>query len=80
MEDGFEGARVLRMDMDTTRKKGAHYDILKAFRNHEADILLGTQMVAKGLDFPGVTLVGVILADFTLNVPDFRASERHFSC
>ena len=78
VEDGFEGARVLRMDMDTTRKKGAHYDILKAFRNQEADILLGTQMVAKGLDFPGVTLVGVILADFTLNVPDFRASERTF--
>ena len=78
VEEGFEGARVLRMDMDTTRKKGAHYDILKTFKNHEADILLGTQMIAKGLDFPGVTLVGVILADFTLNLPDFRASERTF--
>lgn len=74
----FEGARVLRMDMDTTRRKGAHYSILKSFKEREADILLGTQMIAKGLDFPGVTLVGVVLADFTLNLPDFRAAERTF--
>ncbi len=78
VEDSFKGARVLRMDMDTTRKKDAHLDILKAFRTHEADILLGTQMVTKGLDFTGVTLVGVVLADFSLNLPDFRASERTF--
>ncbi|WP_127848578.1 primosomal protein N' [Lacticaseibacillus hulanensis] len=71
-------ARVLRMDVDTTRRKGAHGRILKTFGNHEADILLGTQMIAKGLDFPDVTLVGVINADTALGLPDFRASERTF--
>ncbi len=71
-------ARVLRMDVDTTRKKGGHAKILKAFGHHEADILLGTQMIAKGLDFPDVTLVGVINADTSLGLPDFRASERTF--
>lgn len=71
-------ARVLRMDVDTTRRKGAHAKILKAFGAHEADILLGTQMIAKGLDFPNVTLVGVINADTALGLPDFRASERTF--
>ncbi len=76
--DSFQGARILRMDMDTTRRKGAHFNILKRFKDHGADILLGTQMVTKGLDFSGVTLVGVILADFSLNLPDFRASERTF--
>jgi primosomal protein N' (replication factor Y) (superfamily II helicase) len=69
-------ARVLRMDVDTTRTKNAHEKILEKFGNHEADILLGTQMIAKGLDFPNVTLVGVINADTGLNLPDFRASER----
>lgn len=78
VEENFPGARVLRMDVDTTRKKGSHFNILMAFKKHEGDILLGTQMIAKGLDFPGVTLVGVILADFTLNLPDFRASEKTF--
>lgn len=78
VEQSFPGVRVLRMDMDTTRKKGSHYEILKKFKNHEADILLGTQMVTKGLDFTGVTLVGVVLADFSLNLPDFRAAERTF--
>ena len=70
--------RVLRMDVDTTRTKNAHEKILEKFGNHEADILLGTQMIAKGLDFPNVTLVGVINADTGLNLPDFRASERSF--
>ncbi|WP_125590292.1 primosomal protein N' [Companilactobacillus jidongensis] len=71
-------ARVLRMDVDTTRRKGAHAKIIKAFGEHKADILLGTQMIAKGLDFPDVTLVGVINADTTLSISDYRASERTF--
>ncbi|WP_262316252.1 primosomal protein N' [Lacticaseibacillus parakribbianus] len=71
-------ARVLRMDVDTTRKKGGHERILNAFGQGEADILLGTQMIAKGLDFPNVTLVGVINADTGLSMPDFRAAERTF--
>lgn len=71
-------ARILRMDVDTTRQKGAHERLLDAFGRGEADILLGTQMIAKGLDFPNVTLVGVLNADTALNLPDFRASERTF--
>lgn len=71
-------ARVIRMDVDTTRKKGAHEKLLAAFGNKEADILLGTQMIAKGLDFPNITLVGVLNADTSLGLPDFRASERTF--
>lgn len=74
----FPNARVLRMDKDTTALKGSHSRILGAFRRREADILVGTQMIAKGLDFPKVTLVGVISADTSLNMPDFRASERTF--
>lgn len=74
----FEGARVIRMDRDTTARKGAHGAILSAFRQGEADILVGTQMIAKGLDFPNVTLVGIISADTSLNLPDFRASERTY--
>jgi primosomal protein N' (replication factor Y) (superfamily II helicase) len=74
----FPGARVLRMDMDSTTRKGAHDRILRTFAGGEADILLGTQMVAKGLDFPRVTLVGVISADTQMLLPDFRASERTF--
>jgi primosomal protein N' (replication factor Y) len=66
------------MDRDTTAHKGAHAFILRAFRAHEADVLIGTQMIAKGLDFPKVTLVGVINADTGLNAPDFRASEHSF--
>ncbi|MGX4763312.1 primosomal protein N' [Holzapfeliella sp. JNUCC 72] len=69
---------ILRMDVDTTRKKGGHQKILDAFGNHEADILLGTQMIAKGLDFENVTLVGVINADSGLSFPDFRSSEKTF--
>jgi primosomal protein N' (replication factor Y) len=78
LEDQFPTCRVLRMDVDTTRRKGAHDQILESFRKGEADILLGTQMVAKGLDFPEVTLVGVISADTSIHLPDFRASERTF--
>ncbi|NMB45857.1 MAG: primosomal protein N' [Firmicutes bacterium] len=74
----FPGVRVLRMDMDTTRRKGAHGAILSRFGQGNADILLGTQMIAKGLDFTNVTLVGVITADTALNIPDFRAGERTF--
>ena len=69
----------LRMDYDTTSKKGAHEAMIDAFKKHEYDILLGTQMVAKGLDFSQVTLVGVINADTSLNIPDFRSSENTFS-
>jgi len=74
----FPGAKILRMDFDTTRKKDSHESIYTRFKNHEADILIGTQMVAKGLDFKGVTLVGIIAADLSLNLPDFRSNERTF--
>jgi primosomal protein N' (replication factor Y) len=74
----FPTARVLRWDKDTTGAKGAHDKILKQFSAHQADVLVGTQMIAKGLDLPLVTLVGVISADTALNLPDFRASERTF--
>ena len=74
----FPQARILRMDVDTTRKKGSHRALLDQFGRGEADILLGTQMIAKGLDFPNVTLVGVLNADTALNLPDFRSSERTF--
>ena len=74
----FPSIRVLRMDFDTTRRKGSHYRILRAFEKGDADVLLGTQMIAKGLDFQKVTLVGVIDADVGLHLPDFRASERTF--
>lgn len=78
LKEQFPGIRVLRMDVDTTRHKGAYDRLLESFRKGEADVLLGTQMVSKGLDFPGVTLVGVISADTGLNLPDFRAGERTF--
>ena len=74
----FPRASVLRMDADSTSRRSSHDDILGAFRRGEADILVGTQMIAKGLDFPNVTLVGVLNADSTLSLPDFRASERAF--
>jgi primosomal protein N' (replication factor Y) len=74
----FPTARVLRMDLDTTSRKGAHERLLRQFGSGSADILLGTQMVAKGLDFPRVTLVGVVSADTQMLLPDFRASERTF--
>jgi len=74
----FPKARVLRMDADTTRNKGDYEAILSAFARHEADILIGTQMIVKGHDFPNVTLVGIIAADLSLYTGDFRASERTF--
>jgi primosomal protein N' (replication factor Y) len=74
----FPRARVLRWDRDVTGGKDAHDQILRRFARHEADILVGTQMIAKGLDFPLVTLVGVISADTGLHMPDFRAPERSF--
>jgi primosomal protein N' (replication factor Y) (superfamily II helicase) len=74
----FPQARIARMDVDTTSAKWAHHEILERVGSGEVDILLGTQMIAKGLDFPNVTLVGVINADVAMNLPDFRASERTF--
>ena len=74
----FPGVRVLRMDADTTRRKGGHREILEQFADGEADILVGTQMIVKGHDFPGVTLVGIMAADLSLNTPDFRSAERTF--
>ncbi|MDD4335172.1 MAG: primosomal protein N', partial [Desulfotomaculaceae bacterium] len=74
----FPAARILRMDSDSTSRKGSHEKIINTFRQGQADILIGTQMIAKGLDLPMVTLVGVINADTTLFMPDFRASERTF--
>lgn len=74
----FPKARTLRMDFDTTRKKNSYEYIYENFKNRNADILIGTQMIAKGLDFENVTLVGIIAADLSLNMPDFRANERTF--
>jgi primosomal protein N' (replication factor Y) (superfamily II helicase) len=74
----FPDSPLIRMDQDTTRQKGAHHQLLEQFRHGQASILLGTQMVSKGLDFPDVTLVGVISADIGLGMPDFRAAERTF--
>lgn len=74
----FPHARVLRMDFDTTRTKGSYEKILSAFASHQADILIGTQMIVKGHDFPHVTLVGVIAADLSLNAEDYRCGERTF--
>jgi primosomal protein N' (replication factor Y) len=79
LQELYPMARILRMDYDTTSQKGKHEEMIDAFRNHQYDILLGTQMVAKGLDFSQVTLVGVINADTSLNIPDFRSSENTYS-
>lgn len=79
LETALPGVRVMRMDADTTSTKSAYHDLLNAFRDRKADILLGTQMVTKGHDFPNVTLVGVLLADMSLYVDDYRAAERTFS-
>lgn len=75
----FSKAKTIRMDIDTTRKKGSHNRIITDFRNKKYNILIGTQMIAKGLDFEDVTLVGVINGDATLNIPDFRSGERTYS-
>ena len=74
----FPKARLLRWDRDVTTKRYAHEELLTAFRDHEADVLIGTQMIAKGLDLPQVTLAGIISADTGLNFPDFRSGERTF--
>ena len=74
----FKDAKVLRMDMDTTRNKNSHEAIYNSFKNGEADILIGTQMISKGLDFENVTLVGILAADMSLNIPDYRAAEKTF--
>ena len=74
----FPTSKIVRMDVDTTSKKGSHEKIINDFKEHKYDILLGTQMISKGLDFPLVTLVGVINADASLNIPDFRSGERTF--
>ena len=71
-------AGIIRMDLDTTRGKDAHYELINAFRARQAQVLIGTQMIAKGLDFPNVTLVGAVLADLSLNLPDYRSAERTF--
>lgn len=75
----FPTARILRMDRDTTIRKGSHEKYIKMIENKEVDIVVGTQMISKGLDFPDINLVGVINADETLNIPDFRSNEKTFS-
>lgn len=74
----FSKARVVRMDVDTTRTKNSHEKLYNLFKNGEGDILIGTQMISKGLDFPNVTLVGVLAADMSINIPDYRSAERSF--
>lgn len=78
IKETFNDAKTLRMDIDTTSKKGSHKKLIDEFKNENHNILIGTQMISKGLDFPKVTLVGVINADSTLNIPDFRSGERTF--
>ncbi len=78
VNQAFPHAKTLRMDFDTTRTKDSYEQILQAFANHEADILIGTQMIVKGHDFPNVTLVGVLAADMSLHVSDFHGAERTF--
>lgn len=75
----FPMAKIIRMDRDTTAKKGTHEQIIADFQNQKYDILLGTQMISKGLDFPNVTLVGILNADATLNIPDYRSNEKTFA-
>lgn len=78
LREMYPQARILRMDADTTRTKDSYEKILSAFSNREADILIGTQMIVKGHDFPGVTLVGILAADLSLAAGDYRAGERTF--
>ena len=79
IQKSFPEARLLRWDKDTARNRKAHEQLLDRFANREADIMIGTQMIAKGLDLPGVTLVGVISADIALNLPDYSSPERAFT-
>ena len=78
VEKTFPNARLLRLDRDTASRKDGELNVLSAFANHEADILIGTQMIVKGHDFPDVTLMGILMADLSLNIPDYTASERTF--
>ena len=78
INEEFSNVKVVRMDVDTTRTKQAHEKIINDFQDEKYNILIGTQMIAKGLDFPKVTLVGVINADATLSIPDFRSAERTY--
>lgn len=78
VKEMFPNSKVIRMDLDTTYKKGSHQKIIESFKNHEYDILIGTQMISKGLNFRDVSLVGVVNADASLNIPDFRSGERTF--
>lgn len=78
VRETFPGVRTIRMDFDTTRTKGSYEEILASFAKHEADVLIGTQMIVKGHDFPDVTLVGVVAADLSLNAEDYRCAERTF--
>lgn len=79
LEKKFPMAKIIRMDRDTTAKKGTHEQIIEDFQKQKYDILLGTQMISKGLDFPNVTLVGILNADTTLNIPDYRSNEKTFA-
>lgn len=79
INDTFKNAKVIRMDADTTGKKGSHERIIKDFKKEKYNILLGTQMISKGLDFPKVSLVGIISADASLSIPDFRSAEKTFA-
>lgn len=79
VKETFSGVKVLRMDADTTRKKHSYENIIEKFKNEDYNILLGTQMISKGLDFPRVSLVGIINADESLNIPDFRSGEKTFA-
>lgn len=78
IQEHYPNSKIIRMDNDTTTKKGSHERIIQEFQNQKYNILIGTQMIAKGLDFPNVTLVGVINGDASLNIPDFRSGERTF--
>lgn len=78
LHESFPGVKAIRMDLDTTRGKNAHYELLSRFQEGEAQVLIGTQMIAKGLDIPSVTMVGVIAADSMLHIPDYRSAERTF--
>lgn len=79
IQAAFPDSRVTRMDLDTTRNKEAYQEIIEEFSRHDSDILVGTQMVTKGLDFGDVTTVGVLNADTLLNFPDFRSNERAYN-
>ena len=78
IKNTFKDAKVCRIDADTSKEKGVYEEVYQKMKNKEIDILIGTQMISKGLDFPNVTLVGVVLADISLNIPSFRSAEKTF--